>query len=292
MLIKCPNCGFSREVNDDKIPAKAQMATCPKCQQKFRFRETEPAFLLEEPILSDTSNSQDGKDLWAELDKLDKSEQQGSPRTKQPGPSSQKPSPIPWENLEHNGFFPGLFQTIKTVMFSPGEFFMSMPTKGGFCKPLIFYLLIAEVQALAQLFWEMAGVLPKMEGQAEAMLGFGMMGIGSILLLVFYPLLLTGLLFIGAGLNHLCLAIFRAASSGFEATFRAVCYASAPMILAIVPAIGPLIGLFWAMFCTFLSFKYAHRTTAVRVFLSMSLPLFIALLLASTLFIIKGLTVI
>ena len=34
----CPECNFASEIPDDKIPAKAQHATCPKCQIKFRFR--------------------------------------------------------------------------------------------------------------------------------------------------------------------------------------------------------------------------------------------------------------
>lgn len=38
MRILCPNCGFGREMDEAKVPARAQMATCPKCAHKFRFR--------------------------------------------------------------------------------------------------------------------------------------------------------------------------------------------------------------------------------------------------------------
>lgn len=38
MRILCPLCGFGREIDEAKIPPRAQMATCPKCQHKFRFR--------------------------------------------------------------------------------------------------------------------------------------------------------------------------------------------------------------------------------------------------------------
>jgi hypothetical protein len=31
-------CGFGREIDEAKIPPRAQMATCPKCAHKFRFR--------------------------------------------------------------------------------------------------------------------------------------------------------------------------------------------------------------------------------------------------------------
>ena len=39
MLITCPQCEFARNVPDEKLPANASLATCPKCGHKFRFRE-------------------------------------------------------------------------------------------------------------------------------------------------------------------------------------------------------------------------------------------------------------
>ncbi len=41
MEIICPQCGFGREVAEDKVPAKSVFATCPKCRFKFRFRSLE-----------------------------------------------------------------------------------------------------------------------------------------------------------------------------------------------------------------------------------------------------------
>lgn len=50
MQIICPECRFAREVDESKIPARSQVATCPKCQTKFKFRDLpEPEFLIEEP---------------------------------------------------------------------------------------------------------------------------------------------------------------------------------------------------------------------------------------------------
>ncbi|NDV24617.1 zinc-ribbon domain-containing protein [Desulfovibrio sp. JC022] len=39
MKVTCPECDFSSEIPVDKIPASAQLATCPKCQAKFKFRD-------------------------------------------------------------------------------------------------------------------------------------------------------------------------------------------------------------------------------------------------------------
>lgn len=38
MLITCPECQFARNINAEAIPPKAQLATCPRCKTKFRFR--------------------------------------------------------------------------------------------------------------------------------------------------------------------------------------------------------------------------------------------------------------
>jgi len=39
MLITCAVCQFEREIDIDRIPATASMATCPKCGNRFRFRD-------------------------------------------------------------------------------------------------------------------------------------------------------------------------------------------------------------------------------------------------------------
>lgn len=39
MIIHCPQCDYERLVDDDKLPASACMATCPKCTYRFNFRD-------------------------------------------------------------------------------------------------------------------------------------------------------------------------------------------------------------------------------------------------------------
>ena len=43
MRITCPACHFSREIPEAAVPARSEMATCPKCKMKFRFRTLDPA---------------------------------------------------------------------------------------------------------------------------------------------------------------------------------------------------------------------------------------------------------
>jgi len=48
MHISCPKCHFKRSVNSTQIPVAATMATCPKCEIKFRFRNPETGDFIDE----------------------------------------------------------------------------------------------------------------------------------------------------------------------------------------------------------------------------------------------------
>ncbi len=41
MRIRCPECRFERTIDIDQIPSTATVATCPKCGNRFRFRDPE-----------------------------------------------------------------------------------------------------------------------------------------------------------------------------------------------------------------------------------------------------------
>lgn len=57
MQIICPECKFAREVDENKIPARSQVATCPKCHTKFKFRDLpEQDFVIEEPSESESGS--------------------------------------------------------------------------------------------------------------------------------------------------------------------------------------------------------------------------------------------
>lgn len=74
MRILCPLCGFGREVDLAKIPPRAQMATCPRCEHKFRFRvvddlppagPTTPGAPVGDPRLAPPSPPRGGQDPMA-----------------------------------------------------------------------------------------------------------------------------------------------------------------------------------------------------------------------------------
>jgi len=315
MKIICPECSFSREIPDHKIPARTRVATCPKCGHRFQFRDIaepadtpEPSTEAPKSTVPGTQESEDistsptpprqepAEDIWDSLSAMQPSSSHSpkdtSPLSAPKDPTDSLPSAenVPWENLDRFGFFPGFFETIKRVMLHPIRFFSGLMFEPGIGKPLIFYLLIAEVQALAQFFWQMSGVVPMMTNTpGGSQVGLGMMGMGSAFILIMYPLILTVMLFIMVGVNHLCLLLFKAADRGFSGTFRAVTYGSAPMVLALIPLIGPVIGALWTMTTTFFGYKYIHRTTTTRVVLAMLLPLLVMTALVGVMLLTNGL---
>ncbi|MFW6176841.1 MAG: YIP1 family protein [Desulfohalobiaceae bacterium] len=295
MQVECPHCGFSRDVPEEKIPPQATVATCPKCRQKFAFRSTgqeeqaeqqeqegsgNDSGLQQETVSSygdqQPGQEQDDSDIWDRLESLQEEE---SPGPKQEA-AGQKPAwEVPWEDLQEHGFFPGLWLTIKLVLLAPVGFFSRMPVQGGFIMPLIFYLLIAEVQVLSIFFWRMAGVLPNMQDDAASIFGLALTGAGAFSLLLLYPLIMAAYVFFYTGVSHLCLLAVQSGKNGFEGTFRVIAYANAPMLLGVVPVLGPWAGFVWALVCTFFGFRLVHETPGPRVLLAMVLPyLFIILL--------------
>lgn len=299
MYIKCPSCGFGREVAEEKIPPKATKATCPKCQHKFEFRklvqeeikfdleevpetpeEKEPEHIPQAPPENTSPSQENSHNLWESLESLGKHQEKdttSSPFTTEISPKEEPEEKIPWEHLDQYGFFPGLFLTIKKILLSPIKFFSSMEF-GGYSKPLVYYLLLSELQAIFVFLWEMLGFFPELQQQNQlvgGVIGVSAMGLGSLLILILYPILLTLMLFLVAAFNHLFLSIFKAENKGLEGTFRAVSYGSTPLILGIIPGIGPIIGAIWSMIITIIAYKSIHQTSYLRVILALLITPFI-----------------
>jgi len=296
MKIECPKCSFSREVDADKIPDKAKLATCPKCGHKFHFRDAEDVVELEEDrdqteIGQEDQTGEEQEDIWSKLESLDDDAEQQETPSYSSGQSDERRagSPIPWEDLQRHGLVQGFWLTLKLVMFAPVQFFRAMPLETVFTQPLVFYLIVAEVQVLARFFWGLAGVVPQGE-TGGGMLGLGLFGGGSVLILFFYPVLMTVMVFFAAGLNHICLQAVKSGESGFAGTFKVVAYANGPMVLAVLPMIGPLAGMIWAVVCTFLGFKIVHKTTSFKVLAAMLLPVVLLLVISSLFFVVNGIS--
>jgi len=406
MQIICPECQFTRVVDESKIPARSQVATCPKCQTKFQFRELEPEepeFEIEpepapvrtkpkkptqgtlpiepapravedehyddehyeddqyeepampEPIGYDPGEQDIDEDLqaeesdegpvfpempaaelpkkkmqhpsgeiWEKLHNMtppgkrgDDDEPAQSPFddepevTVRPRYTEQKPVPgwtgefnsdfpdpmdedgrydaeddgqaplvpPPFEQLDRYGFFHGLYMTIKLVMVSPRLFFSVMPVGGGISKPLTFAILVAMIQALAQLVWGLGGLSIGVSMVGQELTAVPLDPVEGLFNLLFTPALIAITLFIFGGIYQMLVKLLVKDHKGFEGTFRALAYSYAPMITGIFPLFNVGVSIawmsvysIWGLVLSAVALKHIHKTSYAKIIPVILLP--------------------
>ena len=304
MNIVCPNCGFSRNVSTTNLPPRAIMATCPKCAHRFKFRELSIPETSQSEVQGQPTGSESvlppespptpselppsvplqpaepvrDDDLWQELAELGDGKQDDAENsdTTDSWPMTEPPTPtLPaWEQATSN--YPRAFvQTIVDMFTNPRAFFQAMPVGHGLFKPLFFFLIITQCVAVALALWQLAGVLPPSTLTEE----WGH-NTQAALALILYPFQATIFLFLDAGINHLVLRLLKADSKGFEGTFRAEAYSTAPMLLMVIPFIGLPMAMIGMTVYKFLGLRHVHGASSKQILIVLFLPALLALAIA------------
>ncbi len=204
-----------------------------------------------------------------------KLEQTGIPPS--PGPAGGREAP-PWEDREREGFFGGLFKTVRQVLFHPAQFFRKMSVTGGLSSPILFALITGMIGLMFSYTWQtllegsIQGYLP-LEMRASRYQMFEGPNIAVLTLLSPFALIL--LLYLVAGLLHLLLLMVKGARAGFEATFRVVSYCFSPFLFQAIPICGGLIWFFWTLVIGIIGLKEAHDTSGGKVAFAVLFPLFL-----------------
>lgn len=290
MKITCPNCRFDREVDEATLPARAAMATCPKCKHRFKFREL-PATMFahaqviveherpeprkpnveEQPAVTPPQPSPD-EDLWTELESLNDDADHPEGDTPDSEPTV---AVLPaWEKAQ-GGYPQALVQTFLDVLANPKTFFRTMPVGLGFLKPLLFFLILVEVVAISQAMWQLFGIVPP----SALTEGLGH-NLQAAIALVLYPVEVTVFLVLDATINHIFLRLFRADTKGFEGTFRASTYSAAPMLLMIVPYIGLPLAMIGGTVYKYLGLRYVHGASPKQVIAALTVPMLLTVAIA------------
>lgn len=316
MNIICPNCGFGRKVDEAKLPPKAVMATCPKCQNRFKFRElpkapaeeagrapqTAPA--VEEqpetaqpqaplphsesaPEKPETPKAEGAprhspehheEDLWRELEALNDDEEESDENQ-----AGQAQTSLPdWERAT-SGYPQAFARTFLRALSNPKGFFSAMPVGYGYAKPLLFFLIIIQAVALSQSLWQLLGILPPSLLTED--LGHTAQ---AALALILYPLEVSLFLFMDTAINHFFLRLFKADTKGFEGTFRAEAYSAAPMLLMVIPYIGMPLAMIGTTVYKFLGLRHVHGASNKQVLAVLILPMLLAMAVAIILTLATG----
>jgi hypothetical protein len=180
--------------------------------------------------------------------------------------------PPPWETRREFGFWSALWLTWRDSVFRPVQFFRRLPPRGGLGPALGYSVLLALVALVFSLYWGL--VEGTLTGQEEGALAVGVSSfVVLIVWLLFVIPLYVAALFAMAAILHLSFVIVGAGRRGFEATFRAVAYASGPAAFAIFPFFGPLFSTVWGTALVFIAVREVQRTSNGRAALGFTLPL-------------------
>jgi predicted Zn finger-like uncharacterized protein len=313
MILACPHCDFSKEIDPAKLPPNAKKATCPKCKQKFDIIYDEPASVqpapppplrAEEMSPREQFRPRPDTDLEAAARAVvDEKTQLLTPKDAPPPLPPRRPFPsrttggtgtgIRWEDRT-GSFFGDFFSTVWHILFRPNDFFDRMPTQGGKKAPLAFGVLAGTlVFDLAIFFLACLAVLASNTSFGmEFLASFQEQGIdlstipitavviGLLILMALVPLMMYIGLYLGALTLHIFLLIVRGAGSGFEATFRVMAYSTASYVFYIVPYLGQIVGGIWGFILIILGLPKAHHTGVGRVLIAvLVLPIILTMVI-------------
>jgi hypothetical protein len=178
-------------------------------------------------------------------------------------------------DFDYRELIPSFVQTVRDVLFDPVNFFRSIRREGDFLNPLIFAIICALITGVIGGILRLIFTLVRGGGFGGAL--------GSLIAnIIFIPIGTAIGLFIGAAIYHLLvLLIIRPSHAGYEATFRAVAYASAVQAVAwlgFIPILGIVVLIAVGIYNVVLSVigvREMHATTTGRAIAVVLIPVVI-----------------
>ena len=195
------------------------------------------------------------------------------------GVPAPPPTAVPWETTRGFAKIGALFTTIWRVVSAADPFFtgLSPDGKGHFSFAWLLVLFTGYVQLLYETFFVALQRALLGSFAPESFAGFHPVSFllaGGLLLPGFVALSIL----VEALLNHAVLLLIDRARAPFRATLRAKCYATAPVILCVIPLVGPLLAWVGCIITSILGLRRMHRTGAGAAIVAYFLPVVITFL--------------
>lgn len=288
--ITCPQCGFSREVSPDRLPAGSAIATCPKCGCRFRLSGPKA------PVGAGARPEEQEEDIRVVASRAYAAEAERFEREKEREEFLRKRElgRNPWEMGGEIGWFAAFAQTVMRVMFSPQIFCAGLKPQCQLWQPLAFYMIICVIQTAAERIWSgffisMLSSAAVADPQLQALLKALAPQTGFALGLLLRCGILAIQLYVFSFLMYLAYRWIRAERASFALVFQIMAYSSAPAILSLMPIIGSIAGWIWGLVCLLVGCKAALRLDWPRTLCGL-LPfaLLLALLLPNIMTVMGG----
>lgn len=257
MRITCPQCGFTRDVPREKIPANSVIVNCPKCACRFRFL-TEHG---QTEILPEDKTPEE--DIRVIASQAYQAEARRFANEQKAAVLRQKQVIIPWEAAPApNGWFAAFWQTVLLVMFQAQIFFARLSPGSEKLRALSFFLIICVFQTLiermwAQVFYNFFSSAASSDPQLQKLLALLAQNDNIFMFLAMRTCLLTAQLYLFALFMYLAYRIAFKNRVSFSLIFQIIAYSSAPWLLCLVPGIGSLCGTIWGVGCMAIGCKTA-----------------------------------
>ncbi|HEY3451713.1 MAG TPA: Yip1 family protein [Myxococcales bacterium] len=214
----------------------------------------------------------------------------------QPGPDGQPQcpacrarggeiEPTPWEERDQRGLVAAYIETVKRSVVDPVRLFerMRVDNTDGV---LSYCWITVAIGALGGQAWQAlfaavgfnslgGGGGPKLpEGHPlSSLMAMSNSPFFNLALGIAVALMAPLSLYLNAGIFHLGLLLFKGAKNGFNATLRAVSYASGPNLLQLVPLCGGAIGGIWVLVLYVIGLSRVHRTSTGVAIAAVVVPL-------------------
>lgn len=179
----------------------------------------------------------------------------------------------PWPPPEEGSALGHLARTWQEITFRPTSFFAALPRGGRLGGPLVFYLIIGTIAAAIRLFWRLTFTTVLPEGDSALLRALRAGDTGSPLVeFLLTPVILLLSFGLAAVITHFALWVVGGAREGMSTTAAVLAYASAPQLFVVVPVLGTVIGMVWALVLLVVGLREAHRTSTTRAVIAVLLP--------------------
>ena len=203
------------------------------------------------------------------------------------------------------------FFTLKSVLFSPREFFKTLSLSGGITVPMTYAIVTHWIsQALGHFFGSMLGTASSFYwtklfntmqlkydlseftnklwfDQAQSLIMNWFLGLGAVIVDPFFTaakiIIQAAFILIGA---QLCFKRESLISLNFESIVRVICYGMTPFIFISIPFLGSFIASIYVFVVTLIGIEIAFNVTTPRALLALFLPKLILLAIVMGIFLV------
>jgi hypothetical protein len=172
-----------------------------------------------------------------------------------------------WEGGE--GFISAFLKTAKESLFSPVQFFRKNATGKGYWPALIYGLIVGVIGWGGSMIWQWHFLSRWFPVTVLPVIPYNL---HLVVMTIALPFLVILSFLIRSSITHICLLIVGGNKSGFQTTFRVICYSGSAHLFAIIPFIGSPVDYLYTRILTIIGIREGHGISTGRAVLAVLLP--------------------